>query len=399
MVQIASTKKLKGVVTNTNPLADNANLTIGDNMVLNRAAMVGNRNGFDYWCSGLASQPDTIMEFSGVRLYHCKDNTLWATTALNTKSQFTGTYIPPTGQTMRGNEIRGNFYFTTSQGVYKATSTTSMPVQAGAPPALDLSLALSGTGGGWLSGNAEVAYRIAWQRTDANSMVVIGAPSQRAYLSSNNLVTLVSLTQTGGLATATVTSHTYSNGDQVTIANATPINYNGTYTISGVTSTTFQYTVAGSPTSPATGTITGQKYLNVAVSFTVPAEVIANDQYQIYRTASSASYTTSAGDTMYLVYAGTYSSGTTVSYTDTTTDSTLSTTPLYTNANVQGIANAAYRPPLCADIELYRDYAWYANTSEPAATFITQIGTSGFPVLIPANPPPLRTPASAANNQ
>lgn len=63
-------------------------------------------------------------------------------------------------------------------------------------------------------------------------------------------VILNSLTSSGTTATATVTSHGLSNGNMVTISGATNTVYNGTYVISGVTTNTFNYTIASSTTSP-----------------------------------------------------------------------------------------------------------------------------------------------------
>jgi hypothetical protein len=56
-------------------------------------------------------------------------------------------------------------------------------------------------------------------------------------------------------ATATVTAHGYSNGDQINIRGASQSEYNGDFLISNVTTDTFDYTVSGSPATPATGTI------------------------------------------------------------------------------------------------------------------------------------------------
>lgn len=71
---------------------------------------------------------------------------------------------------------------------------------------------------------------------------------------------VTSITRTGTVATVTTTAaHGYQAGDKVTIAAATPTDYNGLKTITSVLSpTVFTYTVSGSPVTPATGTITVQ---------------------------------------------------------------------------------------------------------------------------------------------
>lgn len=71
---------------------------------------------------------------------------------------------------------------------------------------------------------------------------------------------VTSITRSGTTATATSAAHGYANGDYVLIAGANETQYNGTFTISNVTTNTFDYTVSGSPATPATGTITVQRY-------------------------------------------------------------------------------------------------------------------------------------------
>lgn len=75
-------------------------------------------------------------------------------------------------------------------------------------------------------------------------------------------VSVTSLTQTGGTATATIGSHSWANGDTVTIDGANESEYNGDFVISNVTATTFDYTVDSGATSPATGTITATRIIN-----------------------------------------------------------------------------------------------------------------------------------------
>ena len=66
-----------------------------------------------------------------------------------------------------------------------------------------------------------------------------------------------SLTRSNQIATAvTTTPHEFETGDKVTISGATQPQYNGTFTVSKKDDVTFEYTVTGSPASPATGTIT-----------------------------------------------------------------------------------------------------------------------------------------------
>jgi Lambda phage tail tube protein, TTP len=66
----------------------------------------------------------------------------------------------------------------------------------------------------------------------------------------------ITLTQTGGVATATSAApHGLETGTVVEVQNATPTEYNGIHTITVVTTTTFTYPVPVATASPATGTI------------------------------------------------------------------------------------------------------------------------------------------------
>lgn len=66
---------------------------------------------------------------------------------------------------------------------------------------------------------------------------------------------VVSITRAATTATATVTAHGFSNGQTVAVTGADQAAYNGDFVISNVTANTFDYTVGGSPATPATGLV------------------------------------------------------------------------------------------------------------------------------------------------
>lgn len=88
----------------------------------------------------------------------------------------------------------------------------------------------------------------------ASSGIVNNSYSQGDYLRRD--IALPSATRTSNVVTATsATPHRLSNGDTVSISGFTPATFNGTFTISNVTATTFDYLATGpnGPTStPAT---------------------------------------------------------------------------------------------------------------------------------------------------
>lgn len=67
---------------------------------------------------------------------------------------------------------------------------------------------------------------------------------------------ITGITRSGTVATATVPSGSGpANADAIFIFGATLAAYNGAVTVTGATAMTFTYTVAGSPVTPAVGTI------------------------------------------------------------------------------------------------------------------------------------------------
>jgi uncharacterized phiE125 gp8 family phage protein len=79
------------------------------------------------------------------------------------------------------------------------------------------------------------------------------------YIDQNETIVLnvVSITRIDTVATVTIaTPHYLSTGKTVTIAGAVEGDYNGDFVVTVTSETEFTYTVAGSPTTPATGTIT-----------------------------------------------------------------------------------------------------------------------------------------------
>lgn len=81
-------------------------------------------------------------------------------------------------------EMNGNAYFTTGAGIKKLDSTSSAVIPAGVPRALDLALT-SATGTSVFSATGQVAaYRVVYGIKDANTVLILGAPSGRATFTS-----------------------------------------------------------------------------------------------------------------------------------------------------------------------------------------------------------------------
>ncbi|HEJ3062496.1 TPA: hypothetical protein SL272_000827 [Pseudomonas aeruginosa] len=93
-----------------------------------------------------------------------------------------------------------------------------------------------------------------------------------------NSLSVTSLTRSGTTATAVLSgNHGLQTGDSATVAGAAETAYNGEFVVTVVNGTTFTYDVAGSPATPATGTITAKR---ASAGF---AKVFAGTNKAVYR--------------------------------------------------------------------------------------------------------------------
>lgn len=106
-------------------------------------------------------------------------------------------------------------------------------------------------------GTAKVRKGLKALSTD---IVLVNPPLLAGQFSLALSVSVSSINRAGNTATVvTATSNGYSSSDRINIRGATQTDYNGDYTIAVVSGTSFTYTVANTPTTPATGTILANK--------------------------------------------------------------------------------------------------------------------------------------------
>lgn len=91
---------------------------------------------------------------------------------------------------------------------------------------------------------------------------------------------VTSISRSGSVATATVTSHGLSSGQNVTISGAAQAAYNGTFAITVTGVSTFTYVVEGQPTSPATGTITALAESTAEDVTEIPLGILTDDGWR-----------------------------------------------------------------------------------------------------------------------
>lgn len=100
------------------------------------------------------------------------------------------------------------------------------------------------------------AERAGWPDLNGNSASLI-ALLDAVLVNGSSTLSVSSITRSGTTATVTTaTAHDYQTGDWILVADANEAAYNGAVKITRGSSTTFTYEVTGSPSTPATGTIT-----------------------------------------------------------------------------------------------------------------------------------------------
>lgn len=178
------TVKPRGLQRYPNQLGvERGSLFRAKNAVLDRDAVIELRRGFKQYGDQLTfatnEKPNKFYEFGDSLLLSYKDKMTLDTDDAGTWSDYAGTYSPPLSALVcRSAQANKNFYLATSVGVKKLESKTSAFASAGMPKALDGTGATTGASG-WMATANQVAYRIVWGIKDANSNVILGAPSQR----------------------------------------------------------------------------------------------------------------------------------------------------------------------------------------------------------------------------
>ena len=112
---------------------------------------------------------------------------------------------------------------------------------------------------GYVAENTKQEYVELYNRSKS-AVSLNGWQLDNWWFSPNPLKAITGITSAdGATARATlVAGHDYANGDSVLITGASPSQFNGVFTISNVTATNFDYTIAG-VAATSTGNITAQK--------------------------------------------------------------------------------------------------------------------------------------------
>lgn len=174
---------LRGLFTSPNNLSGvpQGALEVADNLVINTKNIVSSRRGQTQYGSPLtvgSGQVNKIFNYSS-SLITSYDDKLAYDSGAGVWLDYSGTYEDPAaGYRMRSLEALRNFYFTTSQGVFKLDAINATPRKAGVVRALGGTGTVTGSTG-FLIQDSAVAYRLVWGYRDANNNLLLGAPSQR----------------------------------------------------------------------------------------------------------------------------------------------------------------------------------------------------------------------------
>lgn len=175
--------QIRGLYTSPNNLSGvpQGALEIADNIVINSKNVADSRRGQTQYGSPLSvgsGQVNKIFNYAS-SLISSYDDKLAYDSGSGVWVPYSGTYLDPADNyKMRSLEALKNFYFTTSNGVYKIDALTSTPRKAGVVKALGGTSSLTGSSG-FLADNTAVAYRLVWGYRDANNNLLLGSPSQR----------------------------------------------------------------------------------------------------------------------------------------------------------------------------------------------------------------------------
>jgi hypothetical protein len=304
--------KIRGLFTNPNAFSEvpAGSLSIADNVVINKESVVETRNGQNIYNNKLEHGGDisklfnyrkTLLLSYCERLAYDNGEGEWV--------NYQGAYLPPEGHKMASVEANRNFYFTTSNGIFKldAINSGTIPRPSGAIQGLDGSAVLnSEPTGSAVDPENQYAYRIVWGYRDQNNNLILGAPSQRI-----------------------IVTNTDDNFQR---------NVDLTFTIpSGITTEWFYQIYR----SGASGGVT----------------IEPDDELQLVIEDFPTNVQLAERE---------------ITVTDITPNDLRGAT-LYTSPSQQGIAQANYQPPFATDMTVFKDQVLYANCKSKARTQLTLI--------------------------
>ncbi len=342
-----------------------------DNVVITKDDRMIKRRGMYEWYDPSSDTLNAIYPYQNYVVAVCSDK-VKNFTETGTAPNKTGSATTNGGETVavsggrisRFVESNNNLYFTTNNGPMKLTAYNSLVQDAGAYPGLDIRGSFLAQNGA-IAGDTQVAYRLVFGYRDANSNLILGAPSDSCTL-INLKVLASSWVRAANVVTVTYAGHNLSTGMQIIVTastGTTPVGA-GTFVVTVVDSSTFTFNETA---ANDTGTIDYTVSRTARLEASIPSEITAAGSYffQLYRTSQSVSDSATPQPDYKLVDEQMLTSAQItagVIFYDDDTDDILLGAELYTNPNSrEGELQSNFRPPLCNDVGIFKNHCIYSN--------------------------------------
>jgi hypothetical protein len=194
--QRSNTIKAAGLYTFLSELqAPEGSHVIADNVNIDELGVLSSRRGFNDYGSELPETPyrvKQVLDYKN-RIIRYYNDTLEYDDGSGNFSAFSGQFNEvEDGFRIKAEEVNGNLYFTSSDGIKKISASSESqlanvdPIDAGAPKAIDLSAKTLPLSSGFLPPQSKVAYKVLFGYKDNNNVLVLGAPTSRFVVSNNS---------------------------------------------------------------------------------------------------------------------------------------------------------------------------------------------------------------------
>ena len=367
-------------------------LSVADNIIIDRDNEAEPRRGLDYVAHGGVQsqfseptfranklffyQSQTLAQYSSNLLAYHNSSTGW--------SPYSGTYAPPSATVpMRSAQANQNFYFTTSQGVYKLDSYSGTPAAIGVPPGLDITTTLTATvtPTGTTTSGSNVVTAVSAITGIAVGMTIVD--TGHSGIPANTVITSFTAN------TITLSANASASNTGTALSIAAPSTWLSWYNASANSQVSTAYRIVwgikdannnviyGAPSQRSDITNTGTANAAINVNFTIPAGITTAHFYQIYR-AAAVILGSNPNDEMNIVYEGNpVAADITNKYLticDILPDALRIGATIYTAQSQEGIANGNAPPPLAADLATFKNCLFFGNTQGLQSYSLTLLG-------------------------
>lgn len=366
-----------GIYSNTNNLNDqtiNGGLLKADNIVIDQPNVAKSRRGQKKYNTyteiedgeevskpmrSFATYKSTLLAFTDDKLL--VDDGYGSYTVLSSSIK-----SPLPSKKFHYVESNKNFYYCDENGVFKLDSLSSTPKLAGVPQALQITRLNPAEIESTVEITSAIAGSVNLQSVPAE--LVLGSRIEQGSITSD--ITNIS----GNTLTLSNTVDTFALGDAktYTIASGTAIEdlKQVAYRVLFGYKDLNNNLILGAPSDRKIFQNNSGGVVNVKGRFPIPKGIDTSFFFQVYRSTATDydpgnNVDVTPDDELQLIVeepvkASDLSNGY-IEFTDSTPDSLMGAF-LYTNETQDGITQANYQPPLCQDVDLYKNCVFFANT-------------------------------------